>query len=381
MKHSLIGAYGAWAAGLVGTRPPNLSLRTGKFKNVAAWRKLALKRTWELLAAPPLPNIKKVRVIERGEYDGLAWEKLSWQLPWGPPTEAVLLKPKNMKRGQRLPAILGLHDHGGRKYFGWRKIARIGERTHPHIESHRAECYEGLAWANEAARRGFVVLVHDTFPFASRRVKISETSSAITSGMTDPTDEDLDSIVQYNNWAGEHESIMAKSLFCAGTTWPGVYLREDQVALSILAARPEVDPSRLVCAGLSGGGMRTVFLAGLDERIRCCACVGFMTTWRDFMLNKAHTHTWMTYVPLLPNDLDFPEILGLRVPRPALVQNTNQDPLYTREGMKAAGKILKDVYKKAGAAERFRVSFYEGGHQFNRAMQAEAFEWFERWLK
>ncbi len=381
MKPSLIGAYGTWAAGLVGSSPPRLSFRSAKFKNVNAWRRQARKRTWDLLAAPALPRVPKVRVVERGEFDGLAWEKLSWQLPWGPPTEAVFLKPKNTKRGQRLPAVLGLHDHGGRKYFGWRKIAQIGERVHPQIEAHRAECYDGLAWANEAAKRGYAVLVHDTFPFASRRVKISETRTSITSGMSDPVDEDLDSIIQYNQWAGEHESVMAKSLFCAGTTWPGVYLREDQVALSILAARPEVDDTRLACAGLSGGGMRTVFLAGLDDRIRSCACVGFMSTWRDFMLNKSYTHTWMTYVPLLPNDLDFPEILGLRLPLSTLVLNTNQDPLYTLEGMKAAGKILGDVYKKAGVAERYRVSFYEGGHKFSTAMQSEAFAWFERWLK
>ena len=29
----------------------------------------------------------------------------------------------------RLPAVLGLHDHGGNKYFGWRKIAQISDRS------------------------------------------------------------------------------------------------------------------------------------------------------------------------------------------------------------------------------------------------------------
>ena len=37
-----------------------------------------------------------------------------------------------------------------------------------------------------------------------------------------------------------------------------------------------------------------------------------MTTWRDYLLNKCHTHTWMIYIPGLPPDLDYPEILGLR---------------------------------------------------------------------
>jgi len=382
MAKSVIGAYGAWAAGLVGTRPPRLSLRRpGSAGGLAAWRKRALARTMQLLAPPAMPAIPQVRVVERGEYDGVAWEKLSWRLPWGPPTEAVLLKPAHADPGKKLPAILGLHDHGGRKYFGWRKIAQIGPQVHPHIVAHRAESYGGLAWANQAAKRGFAVLVHDTFPFASRRVRLDETSDFLTAGMKEPVDDDLESIDAYNRWAAAHESTMAKSLFCAGTTWPGVYLREDQVALSILAARREVDATRLVCAGLSGGGMRTVFLAGVDPRIRCCACVGFMTTWRDFTLNVSPRHTWMTYLPLAANELDFPEILGLRVPRAVLVQCTRQDQLYSLAGMQAAGRILRDVYRTAGAPERCRVSFYDGGHKFDQPMQDDAFAWFERWLK
>ena len=52
-----------------------------------------------------------------------------------------------------------------------------------------------------------------------------------------------------------------------------------------------------------------------------------MTTWQDYLLHKSHTHTWMVYVPLLARELDYPEILGLRVPLPTLVQNNRQDPL------------------------------------------------------
>ncbi len=46
-----------------------------------------------------------------------------WQLPYGPPTEALFLKPKDATGP--LPAILALHDHGGNKYFGHRKIAQM----------------------------------------------------------------------------------------------------------------------------------------------------------------------------------------------------------------------------------------------------------------
>jgi len=106
-----------------------------------------------------------------------------------------------------------------------------------------------------------------------------------------------------------------------------------------------------------------------------------MTTWEDFLLNKSYTHTWMTYVPITPNELDFPEILGLRAPLPTLVLNDSDDELYTLPGMKRAEMILGEVYKKAGAADRYACSFYPGPHKFDMKMQEEAFGWFDRWLK
>jgi hypothetical protein len=122
-------------------------------------------------------------------------------------------------------------------------------------------------------------------------------------------------------------------------------------------------------------------LGGLDPRIKVAICVGMMTTWRDYLLNKCQTHTWMCYVPLLPQELDYPEILALRAPMPTLVLNNNEDPLFTLPEMQRADAIMREVYAKAGAAERYACSFYSGGHKFDIAMQAEAFEWFDRWLK
>jgi dienelactone hydrolase len=225
------------------------------------------------------------------------------------------------------------------------------------------------------------VLVHDTFPFASRRVLVKDVPEQIREGGVDPSYDDLDGIAKYNKFAGAHEHVMEKSLLSAGTTWPGVYLVEDQRALDVLSSRPDVDATRIGCAGLSGGGMRTVFLGGMDDRIKVAVAVGFMTTWRDFLLNKDFTHTWMTYVPLLPKDLDFPEILALRAPAPTMVLDCREDPLYTLPEMQRADAMIADTFKRAKAADRYKCIYYDGGHKFDRAMQADAFNWFDRFLK
>jgi len=106
-----------------------------------------------------------------------------------------------------------------------------------------------------------------------------------------------------------------------------------------------------------------------------------MTTWRDYLLNKSFTHTWMVYVPGLPRDLDYPEILGLNLPSAVMVLNNHEDGLFTVPEMERADRILSDVYRRAGHADRYRAKFYPGPHKFDRAMQADAFQWMDRWLK
>ena len=376
---SIIGLYGEWANSLNGNKLPSLSFRKDGWQNIDSWRKTARARALERLAVPDIGGIPNVTVKKKYEYGGLQIEELSWQLPYGRPTEAILLKPANAKG--KMPAVLAFHDHGGNKYFGHQKITRTSADQHPLIKDHQQDYYSGRAWTNELAKRGYVVLVPDGFAFGSRRVMFEDTPEHLNKGRKDNDPDKPENIKSYNDWASAHEHIMSKSLFCAGTTWPGVFLAEDIKALDILCAREDVDVKRVGCAGLSGGGLRTAYMGGLDPRISCAVDVGFMSTWKDFLLNKSYTHTWMTYVPLLANELDFPEILGLRVPLPTLVLNDSDDFLYTLPEMQRAEQILKEVYKKAGADDRFKCSFYPGPHKFDAAMQEEAFGWFDRWLR
>jgi dienelactone hydrolase len=376
---SVIGLYGPWANGLQQNQLPSHSFRKPAFTNVDKWRKVAKQRLTERLAIPNIGKAPKVTVQKQYTYDGLHIEEMTWQLPYGRPTEAVLLKPVNTT--EKLPGILGLHCHGGNKYFGLDKITKTSDNQHPVMKEHQEKYYSKFAWANEIARRGYVVLVFDAFTFGSRRVMLQDVPVRLRGGLEDGSPSDRESINAYNTWASNHEHIMAKSLFSAGTTWPGVFFGEDRIALDILSARPDVDATRIGCGGLSGGGLRTAFLSGIDPRIKCAVNVGFTTTWSDFVLNKSFTHTWMAYVPLLPNELEFPEIMGLRVPLPTLVLNDSEDQLYTLSEMQKAEQILGDVYKKAGAADRFKCSYHPGIHKFDGNMQQEAFNWFDRWLK
>ncbi len=396
----LLGSYGSWIAARSESLP-ECSFLNQRWDDLPSWSGEARSVFAAHVLSPVLAK-PEVRLRERRVFDGLIAEELSWKLPFGPETTAYFLKPAGVDGS--LPGILALHDHGANKHFGKRKIADAGGPVHPHVKAYRDIYYGGRAWANEIAKRGYGVLVHDIFPFESRRILPSELPGFVVERMMLPpeevrelTPEDLASgtvcrdfdvsdsepgleIDRYNAFAGQYESVIAKSLFSSGLTWPGIVLAEDRAALDYLASRPDIDPARIGCGGLSGGGLRTNYLAGSDSRIRCSVTAGFMTTWRDFVMNTSYTHTWMIYIPGLPRYMDFPDILSMRAPLPALVQSTRHDPLFTQEEVQRAEKILKTAYRKGGAEESFRMSYYDGPHKFDVPMQEEAFAWFDRWL-
>lgn len=378
MTPNMVGAYGEWLSKNVDD-PARLSFRQPQFQNVDAWRPVARARYRELLCQPANSGTPVATVKHHLEFDGLEIEDLEWQLPYGPPTQAMLLKPKGAKG--KLPGIVGLHDHGGNKYFGLRKITRMSKDPHPLMIRHQDHYYGGLAWANEIARRGYVVIVHDAFLFGSRRIRWADVPGNIRNNQVESSPEAEEEIVRYNQFAAAQESLVAKSFSCSNLSWPGVFVSEDQRALDYLASRPEVDATRIGCCGLSGGGLRTVMLTGADERIRCATAVGMMTTWRDYLLNKAYTHTWMCYLHGLPKELDYPEVLGLAAPNPVMVLNNRQDALFTMPEMERADRMLAEVYKKAGVPEKYSGKFYDGPHKFDAPMQKDAFDWLDRWLK
>lgn len=382
-EKSIIGHYGQALMDLSSSNKRLWSFLHQSENHLESWSKDARTKVEELLCTPSTSFTPSVKVVQQFTYDGLYFEKLLWTMPYGRQTSAMFIRP--VKYDKSLPGILALHDHGGNKYFGHRKIIDTGQ-NHELITEHQAHYYGGKAWANEIAKRGYAVLVHDVFTFGSRRVQYQDIShipwgDCSVGDKTDDHPEKPENIYRYNEWAAAHEHIMAKSLFSAGFTWPGITLFEDRMALSILANRSEVDEHLLGCGGLSGGGLRTVYLAGLDTRIKCAVAVGFMSTWRDFALHKSYTHTWMTYTPILSKFLDFPEILSLRMPRATMVQNCKEDQLFTLTEMEKAVEILEENYAKAECADHFKGNFYTGPHQFNQLMQADAFQWFDQWLQ
>ena len=185
----------------------------------------------------------------------------------------------------------------------------------------------------------------------------------------------------FNARASQNESLMARSLFTAGITWPGVLIWDDIRTLDYLASRPEVDRSRLGCVGLSMGGYRTYVLAALDPRIKAAVDVGWMTSFASqIKQHVVNTIGFSFHINGLYRYMDFPDFAALVAPRALLVINGSQDRLFAPEGVTAAFEKIARCYAKAGAPDRQRCRLYDAPHEFNLDMQAEAWDWLKRWL-
>lgn len=371
-----LATFSDWVQAAQRAHPLFPAARAGR-----ATQRLLLK-TLAFEPRPPTPL--KPRVESRWTADGVDGERVTWSPGYGPRTEAWVLRPAGVKG--RLPGVIALHDHGGFKYFGKEKIADGPAGPEPAILPLRNECYEGRAYANALAQRGFMVLVPDVFIWGSRKFPLKEMAAA-TWNRTPPdlNDQDphptLEAATAYNDVARRHEDCVERYAALLGTSIAGVMTYEDRVAAAYLKGRRDVAPGGLACIGLSGGGMRSVWLNATCNDIRAAVVVGMMSTWEGLLDHNVKLHAWGFFPHGLSTQCDWTDIAACRAPSPLLVQNNNEDGLFTMAGMRAAHRRLQQRYREAGAPRQYTGTFYPGPHKFDLEMQAHAFAWLERHLR
>jgi len=153
----------------VATSQPSLSFLARRWPDVEAWRTRAQAKVLELIAFDPVKIPLNASVNSRTEDEGLIVENISYDMPYGPRTDALLLYP--IKQRGKLPAVVALHDHGEFFYYGKEKVTAFPDEPKL-LKDFKSKYYGGKSWATELARRGFAVLVPDVFLFGSRRIPI-----------------------------------------------------------------------------------------------------------------------------------------------------------------------------------------------------------------
>ncbi len=356
----------------------SLSYLAKDWKNTEKWRKNAKAKLHELLAFDPAPAPLNTEVLSTTKREGYTQYLVRYNLNALQQTEAFLLVPDNFTKPA--PAVIALHDHGGFYFFGKEKHTLTDDQP-AILKEYIENLYEGRHYADELAKRGFVVLCPDAIYFGSQ--KLDPATLVDNKGYFEKIEgaNESERIKIYNKQvAGPNEVAMNKTILTSGTTWLGIIAQNDRVAVDFLLSRPEVDPERIGSIGLSLGGLRSTYLFGLDPRIKTGVVAAFSTTYNEMLQQHAH-HTWMMYVPRQYEFLDLPDVASLNAPRPLLVLNCKQDKLFSMEGMQAAEQRLSRIYTKMKAPEKFSSRYYDVPHSMTIQMQEDAIAWLEKWLK
>jgi dienelactone hydrolase len=334
----------------------SLSWLNGRHGSFAHWRKKARAEVMKCLLTPPPTAPFEPKVLAEQDRGSYVARKVVFNLTGDSRVLVFLLVPKSA--GPH-PAVLLLHDHGAKFDIGKEKVIEPWDEPAEKIESARkwvAQYYGGRFIGDELAKRGYVCLATDMLNWSDR------------------------------GGAGyDGQQALAANLFQFGASWAGLIAFEDMRAAEFLATQPGVDRKRIAAMGLSVGGYRTWQLAALSDRIAAGVSVCWMATRKGLMVpknNQTGGQSAFTMIhPGLGNQLDYPDVASIACPKPLMVISGSRDKLFPVESIEEAFTKMHKVWDSQKASDKLATRLYDAPHEFNAAMQAEAFAWLDRQFK
>ncbi len=299
-----------------------------------------------MLPAPPNP-----RITETVQCDGYRRERVEIDTEPSVTMPLYVLIPDGLDG--TAPAVLAPHGHvSGGKYAtaGRGDIAPAVAET---IEQHN------YAYGVAAVRRGYVVFCPDARGFGERRERFNEKPE------------------QLLEWSCRYLAHMGLPL---GLTVAGMWTWDLMALADYAATRPETAGRKIGCIGLSGGGLQTLFLSALDDRIACAVVSGYFYGVEDSLLHMSDNCD-CNYVPHLWEEVDMGDLAALIAPRPLLFESARQDPL---NGPRGIDNVLEQyaitgkAYALLNVPDRLSIDVFDGGHMWHGTM---AMDWLDRWLR
>ncbi|NHN35203.1 alpha/beta hydrolase family protein [Paenibacillus agricola] len=241
-----------------------------------------------------------------------------------------LLLPKH--RTNKLPLILTPHGHGkhGKEtYVG----IHIDEEAKKYAQDGDREV------ALQAVQAGYAVIAPDVRGFLEmgRQQEIEQ-------GM-------VSSCV----------NLQSKALL-KGRTLIGERVHDMTRLIDYAQTRNEIDTTRIGITGNSGGGTVSLFTAALDERITVAAPSAYFCTFEQSILNLDHCPC--NVIPGIMQLCELYDVAGLIAPRPVLMVNGQEDPIFPIAGTQEAFAHLQHIYSGFTATPYCELFIGDGGHRY-----------------
>ncbi|MBU0611440.1 MAG: alpha/beta hydrolase family protein [Armatimonadetes bacterium] len=321
---------------------PALAFNAATVDEWKKWRRKLKAKVWELLGGMDDPKCDlNLRVVERKQMDGYVREKVVYSSRPEMLVPAWVLIPDGLEG--RLPAVVACSGHG----HGKDDLVGLDAQGQP-----RQEASYQNDFALQMVRRGFVVIAPEHLGFGERR---------------DPWD------IAKGAGGSCQQHSMAAMLF--GRTNSGLRVYDVMRAIDVLQARPEVDPGRIGCLGISGGGLVTLFSAAMDERIQACLVSGYFNLFRDCIIPIGHCVD--NYIPGLLRYAEMSDVASLVAPRAFFSESGTTDTIFPIKATREAFGRLQQVYELLGVPDKCGLHVFNGAHSFNGK---KGIPFLEKWL-
>lgn len=274
------------------------------------------------------PQKVEWRSVATLERRGYSIHKIVFESAPGLPVPALLYVPGGLK--DRAPAVLNVHGH-------WSEA-----KCAPPVQS---PCVA-------LAMRGFVCLSFDAIGAGERAYQ----------GIT------------------YHGRRLGYQILPSGLTLAGLQVLDNRRAIDLLSSLPQVDPERIGVTGASGGGNQTFHLSILDDRVKAAVAVCFFGAYEGY-LRGAHCAC-----ELVPGALTYSEegdAAGWVAPRALKLLAAKEDggAAFQIADARRNAERASRLYQKAGAAGKFELEEFEGGHDYSKPMRESMAAFFETHLK
>jgi dienelactone hydrolase len=288
---------------------------------------------------PPREHPVTARLISQEEGETYTIERLLLDLNGLELVPAYLLHPK-INRGQtlsRAPVVLYNHSHGGNYSVGKEELLKGATYLFP------------TPYGLELTRQGYAVFCIDAWGFGERR--------------------------------GRTESAIFKEMLWNGQVMWGMMVYDSIKAIDYLVTRAELDPERIGTLGMSMGSTMAWWLAALDQRIKVCIDICCLSDFQSIITTGAFdSHGVYYFVPKLLKHYTSAQINVLISPRARLSLNGTYDHFTPEAGLDRIEAEVSQVYREAGAPERFAVKRYPVAHLETAEMRADVMEFLNKWL-
>ena len=283
------------------------------------------QKLWEDLEGRMPPPTEPLAAQTRKIYDTPAFTGQEVLIPlWGDIfAYGILLVPKDLRPGERRPAVVAQHGLEGRPQF-------LIDPPDPR----NVEVY--AKFAAELANRGFIV-------FAPQNPYIGGDTFRQISRKANPLGLTLFSFI-----IGQHSRIL---------DW--------------LQTLPFVDPSRIGYYGLSYGGYTAMRVPPIETRYAAVVCSGNFNDWTRKITGIDHTFTYV-FTPEYEihefgqgETFDYAEMAALIAPRPFMVERGHRDGVGIDEWVSSEYAKVRRLYAYLGFANRTEIAYFRGVHQIH----------------